>query len=126
MFHHIVIGVNNLEESRKFYDSVLGILGQTPGRYIKAKDRYRYESNDGFSFVITVPKDGNPATIANGFTLGFDAYSIEEVEAAYKAGIENGGIGIEDKPGPRASGLYSAYLRDPMGNKIRISYKNIK
>ncbi|MFI3256651.1 MAG: VOC family protein [Psittacicella sp.] len=122
MFHHVLVGTNNLEESRKFYDSLLAPLGYAPGKYIEAKKRYVYRSKEGLIFAVTIPLDGNPATIANGFTLGFTAKTPEEVEASYKAGIENGGIGIEDKPGPRASGLYSAYLRDPTGHKVCVSY----
>ena len=31
MFSHVMIGANDLEASRKFYDAVLGTLGIAPG-----------------------------------------------------------------------------------------------
>ena len=70
---------------------------------------------------ITKPIDGNPATAANGGTIGYGLGSPAEVEAWHKAGIEHGGTTCEDPPGVRegATGkLYLAYLRDPDGNKL--------
>ena len=31
MFSHVMVGVNDLEVSRKFYDAILGTLGIAPG-----------------------------------------------------------------------------------------------
>ena len=31
MFSHIMIGANDIEESKTFYDNVLGVLGCEPG-----------------------------------------------------------------------------------------------
>ena len=31
MFSHIMVGANDIEESKKFYDSTLGVLGAEPG-----------------------------------------------------------------------------------------------
>ena len=31
MFSHVMIGTNDLEASKKFYDAVLGTLGISPG-----------------------------------------------------------------------------------------------
>jgi hypothetical protein len=47
------------------------------------------------------------------------------VDAAYKAGLANGGTD-EGAPGPRpadSTTFYGAYLRDPTGNKISIYCK---
>ena len=71
---------------------------------------------------IRTPLNGEPASGANGGTLGFQAPSTEAVDAWHAAGLANGGTAIEDPPGPRnATGgrvLYLAYLRDPAGNKV--------
>ena len=119
MFSHVMIGANDLEASRKFYDAVLGTLKIAPG-VINNETRYFYRSPMG-SFSITKPIDGQDATAANGGTIGFIAETPEQVQAFHAAGIANGGTTCEDLPGPRQGpfgALYLAYLRDPSGNKI--------
>jgi catechol 2,3-dioxygenase-like lactoylglutathione lyase family enzyme len=119
MFSHIMLGANDIEESKKFYDATLGALGRKPG-VIDEKGRCFYYEKSGI-FSLSVPIDGNPASCANGSTIGFSAKSPEEADAWHKAGLENGGTAIEDPPGIREGGgvkLYLAYLRDPAGNKI--------
>ena len=114
MFSHVMVGANDLEVSRKFYDALLGTLGVGPG--VANKSRYFYRSPTGL-FGITTPINGEPATVGNGSTTGFSAQSIEQVNAAHAAGVAAGGVSIEDAPGMRGA-LYLAYLRDPDGNKI--------
>ncbi len=119
MFSHVMVGANDLEASRKFYDAVLGTLGIAPGM-INNGSRYFYRSAKG-SFSITEPIDGQIATPANGGTIGFLAESLEQVQAFHAAGIAHGGTPCEDPPGPRQGpfgALNLAYLRDPSGNKI--------
>ena len=118
MFSHVMVGVNDLEVSRKFYDALLGTLDIAPGA--ANKNRYFYRSPTG-SFGITTPINGEPATHGNGSTLGFNMTSPEQVDAFHAAGIANGGTTCEDAPGFRegpAGRLYLAYLRDPDGNKL--------
>ena len=62
MFSHVMLGVNDLEKSRKFYDAVLGTLGIGPG--FANKSRYFYRSPTG-TFAITTPINGQPATLAD-------------------------------------------------------------
>lgn len=118
MFSHIMIGTNDLQRSKKFYDALLGSLGVPPSFV----DRHRmfYMTPAGV-FSVSQPIDGKPATVGNGSTIGFACKSPDEVEAWHKAGLANGGTAIEDPPGVRDGGngkLYLAYLRDPDGNKI--------
>ncbi|MCP1249634.1 VOC family protein [Gluconobacter oxydans] len=84
-------------------------------------------SNPGTKhLVITKPLNGEPATPANGGTIGFAMSSPEQVDAWHKAGVENGGEAIENPPGIRHTpmgDLYLAYLRDPDGNKLCALYK---
>jgi catechol 2,3-dioxygenase-like lactoylglutathione lyase family enzyme len=118
MFSHVMVGVNDLEVSKKFYDALLGTLGIGPG--VANKNRYFYRSPTGI-FGITTPINGEPATHGNGSTLGFAMQSPEQADAFHAAGVANGGTDCEDPPGWRegASGtLYLAYVRDPDGNKI--------
>jgi catechol 2,3-dioxygenase-like lactoylglutathione lyase family enzyme len=118
MFSHVMIGTNDLDRARKFYDAVLGTLGVPPG----AVDRHRafWRTKTG-TFSVSLPIDGKPATFANGGTLGFACESPQQVDAWHAAGVANGGTTCEDPPGVRegaAGKLYLAYLRDPDGNKI--------
>jgi len=115
MFSHVMVGVSNIEDSKKFYDAVLGTLGIGPG--VDNNGRYFYISPKGI-FAITIPIDGEPATHGNGSTVGFAVESDEQGDAFHAAGLENGGTAIEDPPGRRENGMYLAYLRDPDGNKI--------
>ena len=119
MFSHVMIGANDVEASKKFYDAVLGALGVEPG-VMDPRGRCFYRTSTGV-FAITPPIDGKPATHANGGTVGFAASSPEAADAWHAAGVANGGTSIEDPPGVRENGptkLYLAYLRDPSGNKI--------
>lgn len=123
MFSHVMLGVNNLEASRKFYDALLGTLGIGPG--VANKDRYFYRSPMG-TFAITTPINGQPATQGNGSTLGFSVKSVAQADAFHAAGVANGGTTCEDPPGYRegaAGKLYLAYLRDPDGHKLCALYR---
>ncbi|MBA3595369.1 MAG: VOC family protein [Polaromonas sp.] len=118
MFSHVMVGVNDLEASKKFYDAVLGTLGIAPG--VANKNRYFYRSKGG-SFGITTPINGEPACHGNGSTIGFKMESPEQCDAFHAAGVANGGTTCEDPPGFRegpAGQLYLCYLRDPDGNKL--------
>ncbi len=70
-------------------------------------------------FIITKPANGQPATYANGGTLGFASPNRDAVHKFHEAGLANGGTD-EGEPGPRnfTPTAYATYLRDPDGNKI--------
>lgn len=117
MFSHIMIGANDVQASKTFYDAVLGALGHGAG-VMDPKGRCFYFTPAGI-FALTPPIDGEPATGGNGSTIGFAAETPAAADAWHAAGIANGGVTCEDPPGERAgTGLYLAYLRDPSGNKI--------
>lgn len=120
MFSHIMVGSNNIDRSKSFYDAIFAAIGGTPG-IVDPKGRLIYMHN-GCLFMVTKPIDGNPATHANGSTIGFGVDSPEGVNAWQEAGVSAGGAAVEDPPGVRAvdgaGNLYLAYLRDPDGNKL--------
>jgi catechol 2,3-dioxygenase-like lactoylglutathione lyase family enzyme len=122
MFSHVMVGANNIEASKKFYDSVLGTLGIAPGK-ADPKGRVWYSSPDGL-FAISKPINGQPASCGNGSTIGFSASSPQQIEEWHAAGIANGGTTCEDPPGIRQpSGIYLGYLRDPAGNKLCVLHR---
>jgi catechol 2,3-dioxygenase-like lactoylglutathione lyase family enzyme len=118
MFSHVMIGTNDLEKAKAFYDALLGTLDIRPARV----DGHRifYFTKTGV-FSVSKPINGEPATHANGGTIGFAANSREQADAWHAAGIANGGKTCENPPGIRegsAGKMYLAYLRDLDGNKI--------
>ena len=126
MFSHVMLGVNDLEVSKKFYDALLGALGLGPG--FANKNRYFYRSPTG-TFAITPPINGEPATRGNGSTIGFAVQSAEQGDAFHAAGVANGGTTCEDPPGFRegpTGKIYLAYLRDPDGNKLCALFRPAK
>ncbi len=116
MFTHIMIGSNDLERSKGFYDATFVALGGQPGE-VDARGRLIYAHRGG-RLMITTPIDGNPATFANGGTIGIAAASREHVQAWHDARTTHGGKSIETPPSERPNGAFVAYLRDPDGNKL--------
>ena len=119
MYSHVMLGSNDLDASKKFYDALFDATGGKEGE-VDPKGRLVYVNNGGI-LLITKPIDGQPATTGNGSTIGFTVDGPEQVDAWEKAGVANGGTAIEDPPGARSNdygSLYLAYLRDPDGNKL--------
>lgn len=119
MFSHVMLGANDIEESKKFYDAILGAIGFEPGT-IDELGRCFYYTSSGV-LGLSVPIDGEAASHGNGSTLGFLAKTPELADAWHAAGVANGGTTCEDAPGVRegfGGALYLAYLRDPSGNKL--------
>lgn len=117
MFTHIMVGTNDVTKAKAFYDATVQALGGNPGAEFNGRAFY---SHNGGNFGVGTPANGEPATFANGGTIGFAAANKEQVDAWHAAGLANGGT-CEGAPGPRPGApgnAYGAYLRDPDGNKI--------
>lgn len=93
MFTHVMIGSNDLERARAFYDATFAALGGKPGE-MDARGRLIY-AHEGGRLMITKPIDGKPATAANGGTIGIAAASQDRVLAWHEAGTKHGGTAIE-------------------------------
>ena len=123
MFSHVMVGSNDIERSKRFYDAVLGVLGAgeaMENRNAAGQMRLFYR-HGGSSFCVTEPIDGEPATFANGGTIGFKCESPEQVTQFHDVAVAHGGTSVEDPPGPRQGALgtmHLAYVRDPDGNKL--------
>lgn len=119
MFTHVMVGSNDLQRAKVFYDAVFGALGAAQG-FTDPKGRLIYVHN-GARFLVTTPINGEPASVSNGATVGFAMDSPEQAREWHAAGVSNGGASIEDPPGEREGmygPIYLAYLRDPDGNKL--------
>ena len=123
MLNHVMVGSNDIERSKQFYDAVLGALGAGEGmRNVAPSGHTRlFYRHDGGSFGVAQPIDGEAATAANGATIGFKCASPEQVKQFHDVAVANGGTSIEEPPGPREMGgatIHLAYVRDPDGNKL--------
>ena len=118
MFSHIMIGTNDLPRAKAFYDALLGTLDVPPG--FVDRNRIFYRTPTGV-FSVSLPINGEPATVGNGSTFGFACSSPAQADAWHAMGLDLGGTACEEPPGVRqgaAGQLYLAYLRDPDGNKL--------
>jgi catechol 2,3-dioxygenase-like lactoylglutathione lyase family enzyme len=123
MLSHIMIGTNDIEKARSFYDAALGVLGaREPVVNVNATGQTRlFYVHNGSTLGITEPINGEPAGTANGATIGLRCDSPEQVRELHDVAVANGGTSIEDPPGPREGSLgvmHLCYFLDPDGHKI--------
>ena len=123
MFSHVMVGSNDIERSKRFYNAVLGVLGAGEPMVNQAGTGHTrlFYRHDGATFCVSEPIDGAPATHANGGTIGFKCNSPEQVTQFHDVAVANGGTSIEQPPGLRENkmgALYLSYVRDPDGNKL--------
>lgn len=123
MFSHVMVGTNDIERSKRFYDAVLGTLGAGEALRNTAKTGHArlFYRHGGATFCVSEPINGEAACFANGGTIGFKCDSPEQVRQFHDTAVAFGGTSIEDAPGLREGNLgamYLAYVRDPDGNKL--------
>lgn len=123
MFSHVMVGTNDIERSKRFYDAVLAVLGAgEPLRNQNATGQQRlFYRHGGGTFCVSEPINGQQATFANGGTIGFSCSSPEQVRQFHDVAVAHGGSSIENPPGLREGkpgAMYLAYVRDPDGNKL--------
>ncbi|AJG22610.1 VOC family protein [Cupriavidus basilensis] len=116
IFTHVVVGTNDLDRARAFYDEVLGTLGI---KRVMSMDTASLWGIEGPEFMVTKPGNGLPSTYANGGTVSFAAPTRAAVHEFHQAALKLGAKD-EGQPGPRnfTPTSYAAYVRDPDGNKI--------
>jgi catechol 2,3-dioxygenase-like lactoylglutathione lyase family enzyme len=121
MFSHMVVGSNDLDRAKRFYDALFAAMGGPVGALTPETGRLGYR-HKGAAFLVKRPVDGAPASVGNGVTVGFMMDSAAQADAWHEAGVAHGGETCENPPGMRAMPdgrqLYLAYLRDPDGNKL--------
>lgn len=122
MYFHVMVGANDLDAAKKFYDATFSALGvPSKGQFRTTPAAYMYGAPETGLFFVTKTQDGQPATHANGGTIMFKAGSKAAAEAWYAAGIAHGGSDVNGAPGPGGlPGSTMGYLRDPTGNKIAV------
>ncbi|GAB4136660.1 MAG: VOC family protein [Sphingomonadales bacterium] len=117
MLSYVMLGTNDLEKAKAFYDALLPLVGGK--RVFETFNGQAYGAGGGQAmFMITKPFDGQAATIGNGSMVALRADSPEQVDEVYAKAIALGATD-EGAPGPRANGrVYAGYFRDLDGNKL--------
>lgn len=118
---HVSIGTNDFAKARAFYDAVLPSLGIEVKMEHPGAVAYGREYPE---FWIGVPINDKPASVGNGFHIGFNAANKAEVHAFYDAAIAAGAT-CDGPPGPRpmyGDPYYGCFIRDPEGHKIEATF----
>ena len=128
MFSHVMVGTNDIERARAFYNAVLAVLGAGEGMQNTADSGHErlFYIHAGGAFGVSEPINDEPATFGNGSTIGFKCDSPEQVREFHDVAVANGGTSIEGAPGLRESSmgaLHLSYVRDPDGNKLCAMYR---
>ena len=120
MIGYTTIGANDLDLARAFYDAVLAPLG---GRRTLTYPRSQYYGSPvrGAMLGVTLPFDGEDASVGNGVMVAFSAGSAAVVDQVHAAALAAGGT-CEGPPGQRMDNFYGAYFRDLDGNKLCVFY----
>ena len=120
MIGYTTIGTRDLERARQFYDAALVPWG---GRRALNYQRAAYYGNPsrGAMLGITLPFDGEAASVGNGVMVALNATTRAEVDATHAAALAAGGT-CEGPPGQRMDNFYGAYFRDLDGNKLCVFY----
>ena len=120
MIGYVMVGTNNLDQSIKFYDELLGVLDLERIEKDEVCAGYSQKNSNGkIEFYVTKPFNKEKATVGNGSQISFQTRSRELVDKFHDVGIKLGGAS-EGSGGerPEGSGVYYSYIRDLDGNKI--------
>lgn len=115
---HLSVGVPDIGSAMSFYDGVLAALGLD-----------RLATTNGFAaygrgqvqFLVMPPSDGGGYGVGNGTHICFVAESRDAVDRFHRQALENGGAdegAPGERPGYPKDDVYTAFVRDPFGNKL--------
>ena len=116
MIGYVTLGSNDMARAAAFYDALLGEIG--------AKRLWSSPGGIGWgvsmarpSLALMAPHNGQPATVGNGTMVALVVKEPAQVDALYAKAIA---LGAKDEgpAGPRGTGFYGGYFRDPDGNKL--------
>ncbi len=122
MLGYALVGTNDIDKARSFFDAVFAALGMT--RLFDRRDMtYWGTSFTGGAIGICRPFNRDAASAGNGTMLAICAPSRATVDAAHAAALAHGARD-EGQPGIRSgegeSAFYAAYFRDADGNKFSL------
>ncbi len=117
MIDHLSLGIAELPRSTRFYDSALGALGY---RRLSANDASASYGADEPTLWLLETARPVAADADSGLHVSFVASTPAQVDAFYRAALENGGRG-NGEPGLRQAygpGYYAAFVADPDGYRL--------
>jgi catechol 2,3-dioxygenase-like lactoylglutathione lyase family enzyme len=120
MYHHISIGVENLDRAAAFYAVSLAPLGYVRLWQDAGGAGYGPEGFKGAAPFTIVQSGADAKPPGQGFHIAFSAPNHEAVDRFHAAALGAGGID-EGKPGIRehyAPDYYAAFVFDPDGHRI--------
>ena len=114
MLAYVMLGTNDFERAKGFYDELLGVIGVSR---MMGDDRVMSWGKDGGVLAVGRPYDGEPATVGNGVMVSISAKDREEVDKLHAKALS---LGARDEgaPGVRGESFYIGYCRDLDGNKL--------
>lgn len=121
-FLHTMIGVNNLEDSLKFYCGVLGM------KLLRKKDYPGGEftlafvgyGDEAANTVIELTHNWNTSHYEHGNAFGHLAIGVEDIYQTCAA-FRTQGVKVVREPGPmKHGGAVIAFIEDPNGYKIEL------
>ena len=125
MFSYIMLGTNDLPRAITFYDPLMDMLGYPRGGRNEDVAWWGvFNGNNTTALGIGRPFDKQDATTGNGVMVALIARSAEHIQQLHALALNQGGTD-EEAPGLRphyGEGFYSAYVRDPDGNKLAFVY----
>lgn len=119
MIGYALVGSNDLEKAKAFYDQLVALLGGGTAFEHPSGGRVYGSGPDKPMFGVVGPFNKEPATVGNGTMISFIADTTEQVRQVFDKAMELGGT---DEGGPGWRGepgqFYGAYFRDLDGNKL--------
>ena len=116
MLGYVTLGVRDLAGAAPFYDAIAQELGIP--RMMESERFIAWGVPNGPAGLgITLPFNGEPATVGNGVMAALEAKDPAQVDRIYAVARRLGGA-CEGPPGDRGGGFYAAYFRDLDGNKL--------
>lgn len=118
MFHHVSIGVADLERSAKFYDAVMAALGHT--RFMEKPGTVSWWPKGGGQAFWINQRDDLTVVPDDGRHIAFQAESQAQVDAFHAAAVA-AGAADDGAPGIRPEyrdTYYGAFVLDPDGHKL--------
>ena len=122
LFNHVQIKVKNLANSRRFYGSIMRVLGYHMVLDIE-NTVIGYGTNIHDMFEIR--QANNEALLSQSVHLAFNAPNMQMVDDFYYTAVEKGAK-CNGAPGFRPEyeeGYYAAFVIDPDGHNIEAVYK---
>lgn len=130
MFNSVCLGTQDLVRAARFYDATMATLGHSRCDVSGEPNwegwlgwgTYEQHGAKELALWLCTPFNGQPASLGNGTMVALAAKSWEQVDAFHATALVHGGKS-EGAPGLRPQyqpDFYSAYVRDPDGNKLAI------